>query len=405
MMGKGSPKQQELAVDYQREISEYLLGKLSKNKTTKSLRQSQAYIYSDCPIFDWWIFEGKSYAGWPLPLSHSWDHVIRLSEQMLRVLSPRWLATDAPEGEVDWVRTANRQATRCTPAFVCRTSAMGLSEQEKAVVRIWQSWIAHRWYNYTKAFGIPTGARAKLPWPCDPAWSWQEQGLRRAAQTARRSRWPLLRNLIAESLRSMIEPDHISKLVLPQEHSQLFEIVCLVRTLRAMYPEDSMVRWLNRYETQTADQVGNRIVFPQLQVTYQKWFAKKDIFQDGNLSAQLFDGVKRHEVELPRQADIVVQFAQQNREFNGILMEVKSGQQSYKDCVFQLQSYAQALPRNRHGKWLIWGIVEFAQPVTEHQLESLSKEIRCFPDRDLWVFSAASDIQRILHHLALDNLR
>ena len=56
--------------------------------------------------------------------------------------------------------------------------------------------------------------------------------LRQWAHVTRRSRWPLLRDVVAETLRTVFEPDALDHVPLPTDHATLFELLCLVRIAR-----------------------------------------------------------------------------------------------------------------------------------------------------------------------------
>ena len=60
----------------------------------------------------------------------------------------------------------------------------------------------------------------------------------------------------------------------------------------------------------------------------------------------------------PRRFDALVTFDKPRAGFHGILLEAKSGAQSFADTVHQLKAYRAALKEQLPGPLLVWGVVE-----------------------------------------------
>src|SRR5262245_31567407 len=218
--------------DYQAEIRRYLLGRLAKDRATgPSEGHVERLVLSRW--LDWWVFEGKRYRGRRKPLAYEWEAVHRQVRRLRDTHNPRWRSVQSPEGEVDWLATAVQCAGSGNVEYVCRTSQTGLNEDEANVLAGWCGWAARRWGEHTAILGRPTNASQNPPWNPERPDAGEVGRLKRWAFLARRSRWPLLRSIVAESLRAVFEPQIIDQLPLPSDPATLFELVCLVRIMRA----------------------------------------------------------------------------------------------------------------------------------------------------------------------------
>ena len=134
---------------------------------------------------------------------------------------------ESPAAETDWVRTALRRPMDPLPRFVVRASSSGLTDLEREALHGWRRFTAGLWRDYTAELGVPAGAPETLPWQSEeepePV---SLRQLHRWAQAARRSRWPLLREVVAETFRTAVEPESIDRLPLPS-------IISAMRFLRS----------------------------------------------------------------------------------------------------------------------------------------------------------------------------
>ena len=200
----------------------------------------------------------------------------------------------------------------------------------------------------------------QFPWGARPEYKrvTEKNSLRRIAHVARRSRWPLLRNIVAESIRCVLEPQELDKLPLPSEedYSTLFELVCMVRILKEIKPTPGCIRWMDNY------QGNNRVELPGVLTLFFQHSIKAHHLQDSDsIEAGLKKALNRHKIMPARDADGWFEFDEDQdcRGFNGILVEAKSGiTQDFRDAVPQLRIYRSALNPSEKQRLLVWGIVE-----------------------------------------------
>jgi hypothetical protein len=351
------------------------------------------------PILDWWIFEGQRYRGLRECLALEWPAIARQARYLLATHNPRWRPLQTPEGEVDWLSTAFATATSGQPSYVCRTSMIGLNDDERAALRGWQTWTAIRWQAYCEALGAPPGAVASLPWPATPDEPVSDRQLRRWAFIARRSRWPLLRSVVAESLRAVFEPQAVARLPLPTEPSRLFELVCLVRVLRSLNPYPTHIRWIDTKAP------GNEIVIAGVRCAYQYSIPRDEMLASSEFDGGLREAVVRHDVGAPRYIDALFLFDPPKEGFAGLLLEAKSGAQDYRAAVFQLKCYKAVLAERLDGRLIAWGVFERepdgAAPWSAVR-ERLTEERR-LEAKDLWLFSPASAIPEAMRAIGFSS--
>ena len=260
---------------YADEIRDYLIGRLAKDRSIGSANPLDRDGILSAPILDWWIFEGKRYRGLKGPLVQEWATVDRQIRRLLASYNPRHRMVDLPEGEVDWLTTALHMATTQRLEFKCRVTHIGLSDDELAALRGWQGWIARRWQSYVQELGEPVGGQPPSFDPTPEVAS--VRTLRRWAHTARRSRWPLLRSVIAETLRCLFEAEDIRSLPLPEDPAVLFELVCMVRVLRFLAPRPRAIRWLH------AEIGDNTIQVPAITCFFQRNLPRDELLKDGRI--------------------------------------------------------------------------------------------------------------------------
>jgi hypothetical protein len=359
------------------------LGRLGKTRHSGSIAAIEAELPTS-RIRDWWILEGKRYRGLEAGLSHSMPYVHRHAVSLLATYNPRWRTSPAPHGETDWIATALRRATTTERDYVVRTSHTGLDEKERDVLLIWITWLRELHGDYF--------AKLKLAAPPLPEWAHARppsvpspERLGRWAQIARRSRWPLLRNVVAESLRCLMEPDALDQLPLPTAHEELFELACLVRILKALSSREAALRWLDR-------DLDNAVQTPELTVSYQHWLKDEVILRADVYPPEALEAMTAHRIYPPRRADLLIQLTTPRGGFQGLLVECKSGAVEVKETIYQLLVYRSALRRRFPGRLLVWGIVETPFPPAFPVAESSS---------DCWIFSSADHIPAVLEHLGL----
>jgi hypothetical protein len=367
--------------NYADEIRDYLIGRLAKDRSIGSANQLDRDGTLSAPILDWWIFEGKRYRGFKGPLAQEWAAVDRQIRRLLASYNPRHRMVDLPEGEVDWLATAINMATTQRLEFKCRVTHIGLSDDELAALRGWQGWIALRWQSYVEKLGAPVGGQRPS---FDPAPAASVRTLRRWAHTARRSRWPLLRSVVAETLRCLFEPEDVERLPLPEDSTVLFELVCMVRVLRFFEPRPRAIRWL------IAEIGDNTIQVPGITCSFQQSLPREELLRTTEFDAPLRHAVEAFQVRVPIRLDVLLVFDRPRAGFKGILIEAKSGDQLPDRALWQLKCHRAVLNARGLKPLLIWGLAE--QGALWTGVVSAVSDVTA----DRWLFSRAESILQAL---------
>jgi hypothetical protein len=381
--------------EWSREIRGWLLGRLGKGLTTGESPAAEANLHGRA--LAWWVFEGKRHRFLDGPLSLRTVEVDREIRRLDAVLSPEWSVEESPAAETDWVRTALRRPTDPVPRFVVRASSSGLTDLEREALHGWRRYTADLWRGYTAELGVPAGAPETLPWqPEEEPEPVSPRQLHRWAQAARRSRWPLLREVVAETFRAAVEPESIDRLPLPSGRESVFELLCVVRLLDALHGPGGQIRLLGDGE----DLAGIRL--PGLTCRYQGWLGGERL-SDEELGAPCVCALERHGVVLPRRFDALVTFEKPRAGFHGILLEAKSGAQSFADTVHQLKAYRAALKEQLPGPLLVWGVVEGGgdrtKPFDRAALRDAALTRR--EGDDFWLFTSEDEIRDALEALSV----
>ena len=225
-------------IQYSEEIRDYLIGRIGKYTTTGEIEKTQILQNLPAPVCRWWMFEGKKYSDLNYSLASNWTKIAKAAKMLLNTFNPQWQALDVPEGHIDWPKTIRENIGRIIPVFVCDTSHLGLNPDEREALKVWINWISKEWDTYISEVGIPLNSE-----PIEPLYEvlseihgntnmYTTSHIHRFAHIARRSRWPLLRNIIAESFRCYLETEELDKLPLPSNRETIYEMFCLDRVLR-----------------------------------------------------------------------------------------------------------------------------------------------------------------------------
>lgn len=396
----GSSAHDARAVAYAREIREWLVGRVGKPLKTGRIDPQAPTRLKYPRIMSWWMFEGRRYQGLEGSLATNWNLVDQRARRLFSSYNPKWRRVGAPEGETDWVATAFHSLTSPRPVYVSRASSTGLKEEEHQALVQWLGWIHRRWAAYVGAVGVPEGSQTQLPWRPLPEALQEEPDsrlLKRWAHTAKRSRWPLLRNVVAESLRCAIEPQELDQLPLPTDRAQLFELLCMVRILDAVTGTPEHVRWIDHRVNK------NTVELPDVRYHYQYSLGQARVLATAEFDGGLREAVKGYDVAIPERADGWLEFRETRNEFRGILVEAKSGAQAPDATLHQLKCYRAALSDqpDSAGRLLVWGIVE--EPWSKKQdcagpAGTFDPPLSESPT-DLWIFSTANEIHRIAHQV------
>ncbi len=303
-------------VAWQRELRDWLLGRLSKQKSAGGIEPQTEHL-THRPIALWWMLEGKRYPYLGGVLAESWASVGAQIRALLATYNAEWQESERPLGEVDWARTMARTAGSSRPVYVCRASRAGLLGEERAALLGWAGWIAGEWRLHATEFGLPDSEAAdQLPVPASVL---GPPPLQRWAHVARRSRWPFLRLVVAESLRVLLEPQELDKLPLPADRATLFELLCLKRIAHALAPEASRMRWLTSAE-------DNEVHVGQLRCQFQRSLGREQVLAHGGYEGDLAAVLRGFGVAVPARTDVWVRFRTPINGFDGILVEAKSGE-------------------------------------------------------------------------------
>ena len=388
----------DAAEAWPREIRDYLLGRLATSQQSVPLAAPQTQLLAHAPIRRWWIFEGKRYPSIQGTLASRWVEVRRAARRLEQTFNPRLRLSERPDGTIDWGHTFARGPFGPHAEYVLRSSAVGLGAEEHAALCGWMRWIAAEWTPYAARFGLdlPVAARQAvhgLAAKGSEVRATVEQ-LRRWAQVARRSRWPLLRDLVAESLRAALEPDMLDRIPLPIDRPSLFELLCLVRIARRVAPDPVELRWLDLELT------GNKLTLPGSTCWYQQSLERDAVLRTPDFEHGLAEVAPVFGLRVPQRIDLAFDLDPPRHGISAIVVEAKSGSQGFDAAVAQLRVYRRARPRHAGERYLVWGIVEKSVDgaITEAQLDWVRREIER-GEGDVWVFSAADSIGAVLEVL------
>ena len=376
------------AASWSREIRDYLLGRLAAAPRAETMPRAHE-LPPHVPIRRWWTFEGKRYGAIDGTLAASWPDVIRMAAALDRTFNPRLRLSERTDGIVDWGQTLSRGPLGFRTEYVVRSSNLGLDDEERAALRGWAGWIAHEWSEYCAAVRLENRVQWGRLLTAEATTASLEQ-LRRWAHAARRSRWPLLRHVVAESLRPTLEPEELDRVPLPSERAQLFEVLCLVRFARHLAPVPRELRWLD------PQLGGNRLELEGVTLCYQQWLEMSAVLATSSYAPPLSAAIGPFGLRAHRSIDIAIDFAHGRNGFDGIIIEAKSGAQKFDDAVGQLRVYREARTRRPGSRFLVWGIAESPSggSVTPQQLDHLRSQVA--GTADVWLFSDAESIERIV---------
>jgi hypothetical protein len=329
----------------------------------------------------WWILEGKRYDWIDSSLDRAWPELARHAERLLTSYNPVWREVDAPEGETDWVASGFASLSRARPAFVSRASASGLHAGERAALLGWAGWIRTLWSEFTAVLGTREGARGE---PFEPPRAMPDpdsRAMRRWAHAAKRSRWPLLRSVVAESLRAATEPVRIDRLPLPTDRAILLELVSLVKVVDHLAPSEAALRWLD------LDAGSNTVRVRGLTYRFQEPLSREEVLDTQEYDHGLRETLSTVTSRLPKYIDGWLRFDAPRSGFDGILVEAKSGSQGLDAALYQLKVYRAALRARGVGRLLVLGVIE---SLDDEVVEPASTEA----EGDVWVFTGPGGIAR-----------
>jgi hypothetical protein len=112
--------------------------------------------------------------------------------------------------------------------------------------------------------------------------------------------------------------------------------------------------------------------------------------------------MERHQIRVPKYVDGWLAFDEPRCGFHGILVESKSGSQSFDAAIHQLKCYRATLRNRVPGRILVWGIVEQVdEDDAGDVLSKVQDETGRQASEDLWLFSDANSIPALLESIGL----
>jgi hypothetical protein len=374
------------------EVRDYLLGRVSTNLTSGHVKPT-LHRFGYSPARRWWIFEGKIHKSLGGSFAVCSAQLATRLRSLLSTLNPQRSIVDRIEGPIDWCRTIAR-GPAYPPEYVTTTSSVGLPEQELSSLKGWLRLIVREWHAYTESVDVfhHTGMKQLELLAHDfgshDARSDTEPPVTHWAHLFRRSRWGILRNVVAESLRPFVESEEIDQLPVPSEREVRFELLCLVRIARTLIHVPGCIRWL---------QLGlahNSLNIDKLRIEYQLTVDADDCRRGLSTSDAMLAALRHFDIAVPREPDLLLTISSLHSEFEQILVEAKSGSQPVSAAFFQLRAFSSALTPKR-GRRLIWGIAEAALPLSPADLAFITQQVRS-ANRDVWVFSSHVDIELVM---------
>jgi hypothetical protein len=197
--------------------------------------------------------------------------------------------------------------------------------------------------------------------------------------------------VVAETLRASLEPEALDRIPLPADRATLFELLCIVRIASRIAPPPEELRWLDLELSE------NKLRLAGSKCWYQQSLDRDAVLQTPDFSYRLADAAGVFGLRVPRRVDISFEFDSPRRGISGILIETKSGSQSFDEAVGLLRVYRMARPRVLGSRYLVWGITENPQsgPITPSQLDWIRREIEVGTG-DVWAFCGVESIGDVL---------
>lgn len=378
---------------WRQEIVDFLLGRLQRTRTPSATRPAEARL-GDGPALWWWILEGQQHPLLGGALVEHLGEVVRRARRLLAVFSQRDRVLARPEGRVRWLESALASAGSAQPQYVCEVASAGLSAAERTALMGWCDWLAHG----ARAFEPLLDERTRrqidpqlvaLERLGEPLHGRHDPAIRtRWAHAARRSRWPLLRQVVAAALRSECAPVQIARLPLPADRATVFELLCLVRALKAIAPIPRRLRWLVQGQ--------NTVRLDGISATFQRSFRSHELSAAMQLSPIAGAAMQIFAVRQPKITDLILHFDRPRNGFDGVLIEAKSGGVQYRRAVWQLQIYRRALEAIRPRRMLVLGVSENPNQgrLTPAQTEWVRAEAET--PGDVWAFCGPDDLHNVL---------
>jgi hypothetical protein len=380
-------------------LTERLLGALYQRRVGQRLARPVATRLGDrLPIYQWWLFEGREWSVIGGPLGARWADLHRAVRGLLSTHNPRLREEDRPTGEVDWPRTLAR-GPRWDGAVVVRAGRIGLGDDERDALLGWLGFALAEWRTFATRWScaISTSDRAAL----DALTALAAGGAppvaarrTRWARVATRSRWPLLRELVAPSLRALDEPRDIISLPLPDSDDRLFELVVLALVADALGATWSEVRWFTARAL--AEDRARHVHIDALSVVWQASLDRGAVL-GASIDAELIPVVDDWGLRAHTNIDLLFNVRTiAHVPFDRIAVEVKSGDQGWSDGFWQLRAYGRTLRQTAPGERILALCVAERAPALNAAQQARIAQQFASGAPIVWAFSNPADIATTL---------
>lgn len=384
--------------EWLKEILRYLLGKPSTVEGTYALPYDVEPVQGSLM---WWMFEGKRYDALSLPLSQSWEALAKEISRLRQMFSPRLRLVDHPVEPVDWSGTYLRSGGNRPREFVVLSSGMGVSQNEWDALCGWCAWISTEWAAHAARWNKAAGghnafshetadlrASGLVPMNKDLRLKW--------LRIAIRSRLPLLRNIVAETLKFFDDVETMDRVPLPKTREHVFELLGMVRMIQVFQPDPPCMQWLIKEN-------GQALQFPEGTFDCHTSWSREAVIDKAYCEDGLSSAMRHFDLRVHCRPDLLCQFTPAKGGFAGMIVEFKSGGQTFSDALHQLRMYRKARKAQNSGRLVLWGIVEKAEkfPLDASRLEWLKSQAE--GQEDVWLFTGADpvDLKQALATLGL----
>lgn len=384
---------------WREELRGRMLGALFQNRRRHDLQQGRVgALGARPPIYRWWLFEGTDWGPLEGPLCERWGVLHRKARALLRTHNPRLRVEDRATAEVDWPRTFSR-GPRFDGSVVARASRIGLLGEEAEALRGFLGLVAADWADFVRRWALSpdihtrtavAGIRSMGLDPATPL----EPRVARWARTATRSRWPLLRALVAPALRGRFEPSEVLRIPLPTDRDSLFELAVLGSVADGLGADWRRIRWFTRRDVAGG---GSRVVsVGDLRVTWQAGLGRSAVLA-ASLELPLQSLVEAWGVRVHSSADLLFDLRHiEGRRWDFVVVEVKSGDQGPSEALWQLRAYGRTLQAQHPGaRVLALGVGERTPALTEDQREFIRAQAASSAS-PAWGFCGRSEVAEVL---------
>ncbi len=382
------------AARWRAEVLDRLVGALYGRRRRELLDSAApATVRDQPPVYLWWLFEGQDWQALGGPLADRWPELARSVRTLLATHNPRLRETDHPSGDIDWPRTLSRGPSLDGSAVV-RGSQIGLGDGEREALLGWLGLVLQNWATFARDWRITpehpvqealhtlsalTAGRPALP-PRSAQW----------VRVATRSRWPLLRELVAQSLRALDEPRAHIALPLPEADDRLFELLVLIRVAEALGADWSHIRWFTQASLGAA---GDRHVrFNGFSVVWEHHFTRRAVL-DASLEPALAEAVEVWQLRVHHKVDLLFDLhSVEASPFRRIVVEVKSGQEDAFKGLWQLRAYGLTLVEAHPcERVLAICVAEKAPPLTPSQRSHVAAQAQGSA-QVVWAFCGPDEV-------------